>query len=395
MAGLSGTGIVSARSSLFTTTADATYKGQVTLARISLSGYTLRLATQRYVDPDGVLWDPALDSNPAIDHGGAWLAMDWQPVDAVLSVQDRRLNGQGLTEVFSTLFASYNFIGCRVEILQAFDNLIATSEFRTLFDGEIAEIDSIDLSGIVIHCVQSRKWDVLIPPRTVNITDFPNAPKQVVGAAIPIVLGSWEDGRYLYNGIHTSAGAGVARGACPMIVTDAPTSAGVSLPKLIISDDEIDQGALALGSPYNEFYMYEPNLDQMVGPGLGTLANPTDGPATLTLLSQQVAGCIVPNEVDLASTASGTADALRKDKDKYLSGYVTLDHTAAQRILRVKLPDIAPPGKFVSAAVYVYYQKNGGWAATFGQFGIYNSSLSLGTFQDFPSGAITDRKSVV
>ncbi len=382
-----GTGIVSTRASTFLATADARFRGQITLVRIELDGLTLHLATRPYVDPDGVRWDPALDSNPAIDHGGDWLAIDWQPVDAVLMIQDRRLNGQATSDVFSDLFADYNFVGCRVEILQAFDDLVATSEFATIFDGEVAQIDSVNLDGIQIHCVQSRKWSVNVPPRTVNIDDFPNAPKQVLGAAIPILLGNWETNRYLYDGNSLASYAGIARGAHPMLVVDAPTASGVQLPKLIISDDEIDQGALPLGAPYDEYYMYDPSLDQMVGPGIGTLANPMDGPATLTLLSTQVTGCVIPSDVDAVSTATGGAECIRKDKDKYLTGYATLDYTGGQRALRLNLPDVNTPGTLVAAYVYIYYQKNV-WAGTRGEIVLHNTAVGTETTQTFPAGSV-------
>lgn len=374
--------------STFTATADALYRDPITLARITLDGLTLRLSTAAYVDPDGVRWDPALDGSPSIDHGGGWLVMDWQPVDSILTIQDRRLNGQGISEVFSTLFADYNFIGCQVEILQAFDNLTSTTEFKTLFDGEIAEVDSIALDGIAFHCVQSRKWNVQVPPRTVNIDDFPSAPKQVIGATIPIVLGSWEDNRYLYDGNSLASYAGIARGACPMLVVDAPTAAGVQLPRLIISDDEIDVGSLPLGAPYDEYYMYDGSIDQLVGPGIGTLANPTDGPATLTLLSQQVTGAVLPIDVDLVSTATGGAECLRKDKDKYLTGYATLDYDAGKRALRLNLPDVNTPGTLVDCFVYVYYQKNL-WAGTRGEIVLHNSAVPGETTQTFPAAAAT------
>ncbi len=390
--GVVGRGIVSARASAFTATSESKSKGAITLARIELPAFDgnpaliLRLATRAYLDPDGIRWGRMLSEQPSIDHGGDWLIVGWQPVDAILTISDRRISGQARGAVFSDLFADYPFTSARIVIYQAFDNLVSTSEFEEIFTGEIAQVDSMDLEGILLHCVQDRDWSVDFPTRTVNLDDFPNAPTAAVGAVIPVVLGSWEAGRYLSDGVSEAATAGIARGAVPMLPIDAPTAAGVTRPKFLISDEEIDQGLLTGGAPYDEWYLYCDQTGNLAGPGIGTLSNPAGGPATLALLSQQVQTAIIPIDIDPSTTAIGAQECTRKDKNRSLDGYAELDWDLNQRILRLLLPDVSTPGKFVAATLHIWFSKNA-WSGTSGKYIIGNSDLALATTANFVAGS--------
>lgn len=387
---------VSLRSSVFTSTADALFRGTVTLCRISLPEFdgnpatTLYLSTKPYVDPDGQPWDPALMVEPSIDHGGGWLAFDWNPVDCTLSIIDMRLSGQGASESFTTMLSQYPFVGAGVEVLQAFDNLTSVSEFKTLFSGKIARPRGIQKKKAVFWCVQDRSWSKLLPSRTVTKDDFEDAPSGVIGAAIPIVIGDWEtDNRYLDGGSGTDEAVytGIARGACPMLPISSPTGATLALPKHLISDDEIDQGVLPGGAPYDQWYMYDSTLDCMVGPGIGALDNPTDGPATLSLTTIQLTGAVLPVEVDAANTAENPQWCLRKDKKRNLGdGYAYLNFDAFKRILKLNLPDVPPLGKFVSASVRVWYQKPA-TTGTLGQFYVANTLVNTPTIGHISNSA--------
>lgn len=383
---------VSLRSSVFAATADARFRGDMTLVQIDFPAYgltaarTVRLATSAYwtgrwyVDPDGNPWQPLLSRQPSIDHGGAWLSVNVPTVDATIEILDDRLAGPGRTTV-AGLLASFPPIGAQVTIYQAFDNLTSTSEFRTIFYGEIAEVDSMDLEGVVFHCAERGGWNVMVPPRVVNLDDDPEAPKAVFGTAKPLIYGRWdEDSRYLdgAGGGYDAVYAGIARGACPMLPIEAPTSSVLALPKHLISDSEIDIGLIG-GAPYDQWYMYDSTLDTMVGVGIGTLDNPVGGPVTLALNNRIVLGAVVPIEVAAGDTATGSEALLKKDPPRNLEPHSELDYDLGGglgRICRVNLPDVQPAGKFLSATAYLFYA-HPTWTGTAGRFIVSNSATGL------------------
>lgn len=398
MAPVLGSGLLLGLPDVFTLTADSVEKASVVLATISLPGIganppvTLRLATSEYVGPDGVRWDPILAETPPIDHGGNWLETGWQPVDAVLSILDKRVSGQPLTDTVSAYLLTNQWIGAPVVILQAFDNLLSTSDYRVLFDGRLAGLDSMTYEGakaLVYHCVQDRAWaQKKVPERVLTQTDFPNAPSEAYGTALPILLGDWRARRYLTHpttpGTIEAATAGVARGAVPALIIDAPTSAGLVLPKFLVSDRDID------GSDPNDarWFMYDSTLGRIAGPGVATLTNPAGGPATIALsnITQKIA--VLPIEVDAGTPTPGDGlqEVLREGKNYSLSGAALLDFDANKKLARWLLPDVPPLGKFISSQLVVFYAKNA-WSPTLGDAAVYNSASLTNTTQAFGSGA--------
>ena len=394
MAPVVGHGILSSGRNLTEEEAEARFKGQVILVQIELPAYganpalILRLATRRFEDKDGLPWWPRIKEPPSIDYGGGFLESRLHPAAADFSVLDDWIPGQPKGTTFADLLVLYEFDSARVWIRQAFTDLNLTSDYPTIFDGEITEWDDADDHEVPFHAVHKRAWNVLMPKRVLREEDFPNAPDAARGTALPLLWGDGRSRRYLTHpalpNTFEAANAGVARGALPALIIDAPTSAGLVLPKFLVSDRDID-GADPLDA---RWFMHEQNLDRLAGPGSAVLTNPAGGPATLALSSITQRVAILPIEWDTATPtpATGWQELLRETKPPTLAGVAQLDFDANKKIGRWKLPDVSPLGKFISCDVGIYYAKNA-WTGTLGDAAIENTLSTQETRQAFVAGA--------
>ena len=391
MAPVIGGGILSLGRNLTEEEAEARFKGQVILVQIELPAYgvnpalTLRFATRRFEDKEGLPWWDRVDAPPSIDYGGGFLETRLHPPAADFTIRDLWVPGQAVGTKFSDLLFKYEFTGARVWIRQAFTDLNEFSEYPTIFDGEITEWDDADEFGVPFHAVHRRAWNIIMPSRVLRQVDWPNAPTEARDTALPLLWGDGRARRYLtHPTLQLDASyAGIARGALPALIIDAPTAAGLVLPKFMVSDRDID-GSEPLDS---RWFMDERSLGRLAGPGSATLTNPAGGPATLALDSTLTKVAIIPTDIEpgTPTQADGVQEMLREDKPYTLAGCVAFNHTSSKRLGRWALPDVAPLGTFVNATVYVFYAKNA--AGGPGSTTIANRVALTSTSSSFPAGA--------
>lgn len=396
MAPIIGAGLLLAGRNLTEEQAEARFRGQVILVQIEVPAYganpalTLRLATRTFVDKDDLPWVEAIQGPPSIDYGGGFLESRYQPIAADFEILDRRVPGQGAAETFSDLLWQYELVGARCWIRQAFTDLNDSSDYPTIFDGEISEWDDATEFGIPMHAVTRRAWNIVVPTRRLKIEEYPNAPPEAKDTPFPRIYGDWRARRYLENantpGVLEASDAGVARGALPVLIIDAPTSSGLVLPEFLISDSAIDDSEPTDAS----WFMFDQQLGKLGGPGVATLDAPSAGPATLALSNVTTRFSFVPIEVDetTPTPADGMQELIRESKDQALRGYCTLDFDAGKKLGRWLMPDISSRGKFVSADLIVYFAKNA-WTGTMGEARVVNLGTLNATAQAFSAGAST------
>jgi hypothetical protein len=390
-----GVGIISGGRSLTEEEAEARFRGQVILVQIELPAYganpalTLRLATRRFEDKDGLPWWDRIKVPPAIDYGGGFLETRLHPAAADFVVTDEWIPGQPSGTKFSDLLVDYEFTGARVWIRQAFTDLNLFSEYPTIFDGEITEWDDADALEVPFHAVHRRGWNILFPDVVVTEAAWPNAPASARGVPYPHLWGDGRGRRYLTHptlpNTFEAADFGIARGALPLLPIDAPTAAGgLVLPKTMVSGRDIDGS-----NPLDErWFMVEGALSRLAGPGSATLTNPAGGPATLVLDSTTTKVAIIPIDVEpgTPTEASGVQEALREDKAYTLEGVTQFDHDANLRLARWALPDVSPLGKFISCDLLIAYAKNS-WTGTLGDALVQNRLTAGVAGTAFPAGA--------
>lgn len=374
--------------------ADGSFRSPIYLVTIELDGTTLHLSSPSYVGPDGQPWDGVVDLVGQVNAGGDWLTARWNPVDLSLSIQDRRVTGQAVEETFLDLFPDYEFTGCRVHVQVAFENTISTSDYATIFDGRIERWHDMDATGVRFYCQQDRRFNVTVPPNTFTKDDYPYAPEGVIGSPRPILLGDWTVGSIIptVSTLAEAVEAGVARGPFPAVFSQLESAdGGLETPQVFLTDKNVEGEPIRLmfWEQAVEAYAYSLNVPLVTG----------TGPTLAQIDSYAFLVPITAVEVSAGTTTGVNAQELiRKDKSYTLEGHADLDYDAGERVLELALPDVPELGTFVTASVYIWYNKNSS-SGSHPQFGAKNpvngNGLSnLASFASSPSTGSTPHRAL-
>jgi hypothetical protein len=377
----------------FLALADARDSGQVLLVQINLRAHgtyparIIRISDREFTDDDGNYWQPLIFDKTTLDVRGKLGEFGWQPADYDLIIGDGRLGFQDLTDRVSTLLAQYQWSGTTVVVYQAFETLTDPTKWGVLFGGEVANIKNVTPTDITLACVQNRKWQVQIPPRTASRNDYPELPEEQTGDPLPIMIGDWETNRGdlhtdLPGGANTKAYlAGVARGAAPLMTIN-PSETDSETPEYFISDRQLHTAHLFV-------YILDQESGRLAA-GIDTdVINPTGGPATAILDSRELYLAILG--VDNSSSTTDTWNNSSKEgKNIKLEGFDQLDFNNNKKILQVRLPDVAPKGEYLGSDVRIWYSLNS-ITGTNPRFGIKNTahsthdSLAISSVTTYPS----------
>jgi hypothetical protein len=354
------TSSVSVASVGFMALAESTRLTDIFLADITVPSYganpsvVLRLSDREFTDPDGNRYHPFILEKSGIDYAGEFLENTWQPADMDLICADLRFGFQPLGQSFSTLLYQYELVGATVLARLGAPNM-ATSEFRTIFEGEIAKTPDSDPVEIHLRCVQARAWVRPFPPRTIERNLYPNAPQDSIGIPIPVVYGFHGNRRWLLDlptGLDKPAyWAGIARGACPLIPADS--GAAGSAPLYIRCE--------ANGSSISDILMVDSSSSRLMGTQQATSVTDANGVDTIILSGTNYSQfkLFIPAIINGSlNTSLNWQECSRDEKGYDLAGYTTLDHGAGQRIFHAQLPDLSSLGTLISATAVIWYAKN-------------------------------------
>lgn len=358
-------------------------------AKGSNPALTVRIATKAFTDPNGFPWDPLLAAIPTIDQAGAFLESSLQLVDCDISVFDRHLSLQPAGDRFSQLCRKYDWARTPVLIYFGFLDSPSWSDFQLQFTGEVSENRESKRGRLRVHCVQSRRWNVSLPPKKVNTADWPEAPTESIGAVEPIVYGKWTDRAFVIADpaatIDTSAAdAGIMRGVLPCVSVER-IATGKEVPTMLVTDHKIKN------TPSGQFvYLDVPELGRLAVSAGGVVgSNPSGGPATFQLSDRTFFVACVPVAKNAATTAVNWDRVLRQDKPRDLSGSALC--SGAGSILRLACPalgDGSTIGRFVDAYLCVWYRKNSSAVgASKPRYGIINNFTATNTFFNFEDAA--------
>jgi hypothetical protein len=180
---------------------------------------------------------------------------------------------------------------------------------------------------------------------------------------VPILIGDWDTTRRLLDLSGTAqtnaAYAGIARGAFPVVSTDASESS-TEAPKYLLSDDEMH-------TTNANGYLVDGSSGRLALSASVSVSNPIGGPAVMTLNDRTFFLCILGIDEHANTTTSSWNEASKESKAYDLTGYDLLDFDANQKILQVWLPEVSPLGDFVEASIRTWYSKNAtGTAPTYG-----------------------------
>jgi hypothetical protein len=283
----------------------------------------------------------------------------------------------------------YDLVGTPITIRRAYDELTISGDSLVIFKGEIAEIVGLERGLITLHCVQSRAWNVVLPPRSVNAADWPDAPSDVIGTALPIVYGDWASRSALIADPNAaidqaSADAGIARAALP-VVTVARIATGAKVPTYLVADHQMHTF-----DPLRVFD-FVTQLGRLASSGGGvSQSNPINGPMTFTLVDRTFLVAVVPTDKHASTTGTGWSNLLRSDAPRDLNGSAAM--SGAGSIVRLPLPEIPDTvGTFVSASLAIWYSKGASSGGSKPRFGIVHDSAGneFYNFEDAASPAVT------
>ncbi|OFV79345.1 MAG: hypothetical protein A2W26_00030 [Acidobacteria bacterium RBG_16_64_8] len=379
--------------STFAAFAESRDQAEIMLVSITLAAKgsnpagTIRLAGAELTDADGVRWDAVIIERSTLDAGGEYLESGWQPPDLDLVVVDARVRvGQTLL-TFAQVLARYDVVGSAVVVKLGAANM-ATAEFPTILEGEVAQIVDVTATSARVRCVQSRKWNRRTPPNKAEKNTYPNLPIDNVGMPLPILFGDWITDRKL---LHSSLGgaqtaaylAGVARGPFPLLVLE-PALGPTGQPKYLVSDQPLHTTDPVV-------YLVDSATGRLAGSSDATVTS--GSPSTLILADKKFRLAILGLDKNAATTCDDPQEPLREDKDQKLSGFARLDFDANKKILHLDLADFAPLGAFDTSfvEVWVWYTKNAS-SGTHPRFGIKHPSGDVLT--DFEAAASPSHPSI-
>jgi len=359
----------------FLVKADARETGQVLLVKLDLRAKganparTIRLSDREFTDADGNVWASAILDKSGLDASGALLETAWQPVDYQLVVGDLRLWFQGFGETFATLLSQYDFAGTPATVYQAFEDLTAPADWRVILPGaEVARVVGQGATEVSLHLVQTRKWMVDFPSRTIEKSTFPDAPQESIGLTIPVVIGDFVTGN---DTLDTNEGtpsqaylAGISRGHIPTIVIGSGLD---EEPRYLVTD-------VAPGTDNDFVYLLDRQSGILGRNFLGVTstnsshADPYYYLQFNTGAAHQFDLAVLGIEKNAATTAPNWFNAARPHKDYDLKDAATLTHDSTEDILQIDLPELQSLGEFDRAFVRIFYAWNaaGGLAPRFG-----------------------------
>jgi len=148
---------------------------------------------------------------------------------------------------FSALLNHYELHGANIWIGQMLAEVVAGSiTYRTalIFSGVISEVGDIRKDTVELMFIDHTATTPIIPFGEVTRVDFPDAPDESIGQAIPIVMGDFSEGANPYTGMTTEdlqdAGCGNLAGV-PTVITDKNLDAYDEGPDYRISDHLIKE----------------------------------------------------------------------------------------------------------------------------------------------------------
>ena len=352
--------------SAFYQRADATYRSTIYLVKIDLAANgsfaarSLYLASDYWKDPSGQQWEGLLAESgiSSIDQNSEFHEFSIRMVDCDVTLLNRRLQFQTLSDSLFSLLADYVFTGSKITITQAFRDLTSTSDFLDIFTGRIRGMDTLQQLKLVLSCTQDGSWNRPVPPRKATQSAFPRIPDDAIGVSLPIIFGDFNTGKDSFDwGSVTGIPAylwGRPSAPCPAVIIDPVAASGsAGNPTYLLADHE-----LALISDFAYFWnqsVARYARHPATGGNALVKSNPAGtGPAEITLGDRLFDMSWGPVSVHPSTTAL-FATTLLGDNPFGPGGLATLDFNANRKRLDLFLPDIQSLGNFKSAKVWVIY----------------------------------------
>jgi hypothetical protein len=162
--------------------ADVAGRDVVALIAITpLSGDVIRLATRDVQTTEvwsGLVLDGSVQASSSVGLTDVALApMRFRCLNGMLATGD---------ELVSVLGGN-DYIGATV-VLQLWNARLSYVDALTRYVGKLQSY-STTLTEVVFNCLQDRDWNRFVRPRTVTREEFPYAPEDSLGVALPVVLG--------------------------------------------------------------------------------------------------------------------------------------------------------------------------------------------------------------
>jgi hypothetical protein len=362
------------------------------LAKITLTdtcgagAKTLYFGMPAFTDPTGQPWDPLIAGLGQAHAGGTPWTNRWNPGDCDLRLKNERVAGQGVSETLLDLFAQYEWTDAPILIQYAFEGIAFVDGEFPILDGRVSKWKDMDSLGVTLYCTHNRDWGrAVIPPGTIELNAYPNAPKDTVGQRKQIAYGDWKTRREKDTSLDVaSVYSGITRAPMPLLPISSQTAAGDDYPTLLVSDKEVADDTRGI-------YIYENAVDQYAQIYTEpTESNPAGGPDTILFDQQQFIVPILPVAAYGTTTIGSIKELLREDKPIDLSGYSSLDYTGGNIEIQMTFGDSRPDGEFVSLELWIFYAKNA-WSGTLGRWGIIQrvGFASLTSYTAFGAGAST------
>jgi hypothetical protein len=341
----------------------------VALARIEITSpdaLTIYAATDEVTTPDGQHWEPILCKEIAITSPGGFLGTDVPLASASFRILDKRASFVGDDEVVSSVIANYDLQGARVTLILWECGL---ADWEDRLERFVGVVQTYKTKNAVIYftAIQPVDWNRDVTPRRITMQEYPQAPEEAIGAALPTILGripglpmrrpfAAEFSNLQHGREHMAGGARVAAG----VLVDTGRGGGGTNPKakVLFAGHRCNQIGGGGGIYGTTIYLEgKEGLPHVMDVALADVINEDSG-----------AGCYVPDgtgtafapvyPIDIRVTTN-YADNPRAVLDRFNECvFARLNYSASQRALIVKLPSVPDPGRFVQAYAYLFYRSS-------------------------------------
>lgn len=346
-----------------------TTRSLVALARIEIvspSALTIYAATDQIRTPDGSVWEAVLGKALTITNPGSFLSSDVPLSSAEFRLADKRLSMQADGETLSTLLANYDLQGAGVTIIFWERSLTSWDDRLERFVGVI-QTYKITTGEVRFSAIQPINWNRDVTPRRITMQEYPQAPDEAIGAALPTILGrigglplrrpfpnQYDDLQYIRELI-----AGGSRVA-PALLVDTGRGGGGTNPsaKVLVAGHRCAQIGVWSGARGTALYIEgKDGVPHVLNAAIGDLINTdTEAGCSIPDGTGSAYAPIFPCDVRLVSDYAENPRAILDRANECV--FARLDYTGLKRNLLAKLPTAPEHGTFVHAHAYLVYRSS-------------------------------------
>ena len=358
----------------------------VALARIEItspSALTIYAATDEVRTPDGSHWEPLLGKAISISSPGGFLSSDVNLGTADFRLVDKRASFVANGETVSTVLANYDVVGATVTIILWERGLSSWEDRLERFVGVI-QTYRVTTGEIRLSAIQPVDWNRDVTPRRITMQEYPQAPEESVGAALPTILGripglpmrrpfaaSYSDLQYIRELV-----AGGVRMAPGVLVDTGRGGGGTNPPaRVLFAGHRCAQIGVYSGQRGTSIWLEgKDNVPHVLNVPPARVVNDDAGAGcTIPDGTGSAYAPIYPTDLRLVADYASNPRAILERQNEVV--FARLDYTAGQRNLIAMLGSAPDHGKIVHAYAQIVYRSSA--VLTGARFKVTNTALGI------------------